>query len=172
MFTQKARAFWPLLALLVLADCGTKQLAVEHLEPMSMPRQVIGDMLRLRLAYNTGIAFSIPVGAYSRWVISGFAAIVLIVIFRLYWQTGARDRWQAAALALVAGGAIGNALDRLRSPLGVVDFIDLGVGGHRFYTFNVADLGVTFGAALLALIVWRRGAQEDDTAPADPPAHA
>jgi signal peptidase II len=56
----------------------------------------------------------------------------------------------------------GNLLDRLRSERGVVDFIDLGVGSVRFWTFNVADVGVSIGATLLAVVLW-----EDESLPAD-----
>ena len=157
--SPKARAFWPLLAVLVLADCGTKRLAVERLSPPHNPHLIIGDLVRFTLAYNPGAAFSMSLGPYSRWGFTILAMIVLYVLFGLYRQTESRDRWQAAALALVAGGAIGNLLDRLRSPRGVVDFIDLGVGTTRFWTFNLADVGVTFGAVLLAFILWRRDSQ-------------
>ncbi len=46
-------------------------------------------------------------------------------------------------------------LDRLRSSRGVVDFIDIGIGSHRFYIFNVADMGVSVGAVMLAYLLWR-----------------
>jgi signal peptidase II len=55
----------------------------------------------------------------------------------------------------VSAGALGNMLDRIKSSRGVVDFIDLGVGSARFYTFNVADVAITFGAVLLAWILWQ-----------------
>jgi signal peptidase II len=45
-------------------------------------------------------------------------------------------------------------IDRVRSPLGVVDFIDIGVGAHRWPTFNVADIAVSTGAFLLAWVLW------------------
>jgi signal peptidase II len=64
------------------------------------------------------------------------------------------------ALALVAGGALGNLLDRLRSARGVVDFIDIGVGSYRLWTFNIADLGVTAGGVLLAVLLLRRSNEE------------
>jgi signal peptidase II len=156
---RKTKAFWPLLSLLVLADCGTKQLAVEHLSPPHIPHDVVGDVLRFTLAYNPGAAFSTTVGPYSRWIFLGLAMVVLVVLGRLYLETEKRDAWQATALALVAGGALGNALDRVRSPRGVVDFIDIGFGDVRFWTFNIADVGVTFGALLLATMLWRRDAQ-------------
>ena len=61
--------------------------------------------------------------------------------------------------ALVVGGAAGNMLDRLISDRGVVDFIDVGVGASRFFIFNVADAGVSVGAALLIIATWRNERQ-------------
>jgi signal peptidase II len=153
---HKSAAFWPLAALLVLADCGTKELAVEHLSPAYTPHDVIGSVVRFTLAYNPNAAFGLSVGPHSRWVITAFAVIVVAVLLRLYHGTPERDAWQAIALGLVMGGAVGNALDRLRSARGVVDFVDVGLGDHRFWTFNVADVGLTIGGLLLALVLWRR----------------
>jgi signal peptidase II len=50
---------------------------------------------------------------------------------------------------------VGNLIDRVRSGRGVVDFIDIGVGNTRFWTFNVADSAITIGAILLAVTLWR-----------------
>ena len=59
------------------------------------------------------------------------------------------------ALALVCGGAIGNLIDRVASAKGVIDFIDVGVSEiTRWPTFNVADMAVSFGAFLLAWVLW------------------
>ena len=58
------------------------------------------------------------------------------------------------ALALVCGGAVGNLIDRIRSRIGVVDFIDIGFGDWRWPTFNVADMAVSIGAFLLAWALW------------------
>src|SRR5438105_1793387 len=156
---RKTAASWPLAALLILADCGTKQLAVERLTPPYTPHDIVGDVLRFTLAYNPGAAFSTYFGPQSRWIFTALAFGVVVLLLRLYRATEARDVWQATALGLVAGGAVGNALDRLHSMRGVVDFIDVGLGSHRFWTFNVADMGVTVGAALLAVVLWRRDAE-------------
>jgi signal peptidase II len=77
--------------------------------------------------------------------------------------SGARagDRTRIVALALAFGGAAGNLLDRIRSPQGVVDFIDIGLGDVRFWTFNVADSAVTIGALALA---WSLSREERATA--------
>ena len=84
---------------------------------------------------------------------------VLGYIYRTVERT---DAWQGAALGLVTGGALGNLVDRLRWDRGVVDFIDVGVGDVRFWTFNVADAGVTVGAILLALVMLRHSPQPSD----------
>ncbi len=58
-------------------------------------------------------------------------------------------------MPIVIGGAIGNLLDRIFQRDGVVDFIDIGIGDTRFWTFNVADSAVTVGAVLLVLALWQ-----------------
>jgi signal peptidase II len=67
-------------------------------------------------------------------------------------ETG--DRLRQIALGLVAGGAAGNLVDRIRSSRGVVDFLDFGFGALRWPTFNVADIAVTCGAVALAISLW------------------
>jgi signal peptidase II len=69
----------------------------------------------------------------------------------LFRRTDPANRLQAAILAFIAAGAVGNLIDRIRFERGVTDFIDLGVGNVRFWTFNVADMGITLGAIALAL---------------------
>ena len=71
-----------------------------------------------------------------------------------YLHTRAGERVRAFALGLVTAGAIGNLIDRITSPIGVVDFIDVGVGDWRWPTFNVADMAVSVGAILLAYVLW------------------
>ena len=65
-------------------------------------------------------------------------------------------------MGLIVGGALGNLVNRLWSARGVVDFLDLGLGGRRFWTFNVADIGVTLGAVLLVWVLHREGNREED----------
>jgi len=65
-WTPKAKAFWPLLGVLVLADCSTKRLAIHHLSPPYVPHEVVGDWFRFTLAYNRGAAMGLFFGPYSR----------------------------------------------------------------------------------------------------------
>ena len=72
-----------------------------------------------------------------------------------YRRFSGENRLAVLALALIGGGAAGNMIDRVRSTRGVVDFIDVGFGNARFYTFNVADAGVSLGVALFLLTMLR-----------------
>jgi len=79
----------------------------------------------------------------------------LLILGRLYISTREGDRTRVISLALVCGGALGNLLDRIKSPyLGVVDFLDVGVRDARWPTFNLADMAVSIGAFLLAIVLW------------------
>jgi signal peptidase II len=157
---SKAAVFWPLVSLLVLADCTTKQVAAERLEPEHVPHEVLGDVVRFTLAYNPGASFSVSLGEHSRWILAALAFGVLGVLMVQYLRAAAHDRMLAVALGFVVAGACGNLLDRLRRPRGVVDFIDIGFGDVRFWTFNLADVAVFCGAVLLAHLLIRRDRDE------------
>ncbi len=159
-WSPKARRFWPLFLLVLLADCATKRAAEMHLLPAYVPHELLGELVRLTLAYNPGAAMSISLGAHSRLGFSILALGALVVLGHLYRRTSPGDGLAAAGLALIASGALGNLLDRLRSPRGVVDFIDVGVGNLRFWTFNLADVGITCGAVLLVLSFQRSAERE------------
>ena len=119
------------------------------------PKRIFGDYGRFTLVYNRGAAFSMSLGAQSRWIFGTFAVIALFILWKLYRQSAPGDRIRALALGLAWGGAAGKLIDRIRESRGVVDFIDVGVGTVRFWTFNVADSAVTVGAVLLAWVLWR-----------------
>lgn len=156
MPSRKARAFWPLAFLLLFTDCATKRLAETHLVDDYLPHEVLGDAVRFTLAYNPGAAFGFTVGPMSRWFFTTIAVVMVGLFLHWYRQAAPHDRSFAAALGLVSGGAVGNMLDRLRSERGVVDFIDIGIGDVRFWTFNLADVGLTVGAVILAVLLWKR----------------
>lgn len=150
------RIFWSLIAIVVLTDIFSKRWA-ERVLGLHVPVDVFDPWLRWTLTYNTGAAMNLSLGAASRYVFSAIALGMIIYLFRLYRQSAPTARAAPAALALIAAGAFGNLLDRLRHGKGVVDFIDVGTAEWRFWTFNVADMGVTTGAILLALLLWREG---------------
>jgi signal peptidase II len=154
-FAQKARWFWPVLATLVLGDCTTKELVVAELAGNPGPHPLVGEWVRLTLAYNPGATMNLSLGSSSRLVFTLVALAAVIILLQLYRRTPSDGVLRATSLALVAGGALGNLIDRVRSARGVVDFIDIGFGDTRFWTFNLADIGVTAGVLLLAFVLWR-----------------
>lgn len=160
--------FAGIAAVIVLVDQFTKMLAVDRLTPAYVPHPVLGEWVRLTLVYNPGAAFGLHLGPWSRWIFLALTVVALVVMWRLYRTGPAGAPWRTWALALVSGGAAGNLVDRIHSPRGVVDFLDVGVGATRWPTFNVADIAVSTGAILLAIVLWH----EDEPAAAGATTHA
>jgi len=105
--------------------------------------------LRLRLTFNTGAAFSL--GSGFPWLFAGLGVVVLAALAVLVLRSDI-SRGPAAGLGLIAGGAVGNLVDRLlRDHDGaVVDFVDL----QWWPVFNVADASISVGVIVL-LLTWR-----------------
>ena len=165
-----ARLFWSAALVVILLDFLTKRLAERFLFPPHVPHAIIGDVVRFTLAYNPGAAFSMSLGPYSRYIFGAFALIALVVLWTLYRESASGERMKVLGLGLAWGGAAGNLVDRLRSPLGVVDFIDIGVGTTRFWTFNVADSAVTVGAVMLGWVLLQEDREQRRQRSAVPPA--
>lgn len=146
-----------LSAVIVFFDRLTKWQAEESL--VIYQAKEVTSFLNWKLMYNEGAAFSLFAnqGGWQRW----FFIILAVAVsgFILNWlRTLERDeRWTAIGLSLVLGGAIGNLIDRIISGK-VVDFIDFHFPlpfinpDYHFATFNIADIGITVGAAILIFI--------------------
>lgn len=158
----KLGLFAGVLSAVVAADLATK-LLIQRTFFLYEQVSVIGDYVRLTYIHNPGAAFGIQLGppGYSRFIFLGLTIIALVALAGMYWVTPARDRVRLSAIALICAGAIGNLLDRIRSPEGVVDFLDVGIGELRWPVFNVADIAVTTGAIFLALSLWREEQRAD-----------
>lgn len=161
----KSWVFWSAFLAIAVLDVITKYVAHTRL-PLYRPHEVLGDVFRITLAYNPGAAFGLSLGAYSRWLFTALAVVVLVFLARMYRATRPDDWVQALALGLVTGGAIGNVINRLWSRRGVVDFLDVGIGDVRWPTFNIADIGITTGAILLAWTLWHEDPMRPDAASA------
>ena len=150
-----AMAPWLLVTVLIVAlDQGSKWLAEAVLAPYDSVALVPG--LNLTLMYNEGAAFSFlaDAGGWQRWLFAGFALVMTVVLVVWLLRLDSRERVMAAALALVAGGAVGNLIDRVATGR-VVDFIDVYVMDWHWPAFNVADSAITVGVALLLLMSFR-----------------
>jgi signal peptidase II len=148
----KARLFWPIFVVWLVLDLVTKQWALDSLQPPGMPHEVLGEYLRWTLAFNRGAAMGMHLGEWSRPFFTVVGVAMLGVLYWLYRTTAPADRLRAAILAFVMAGALGNLIERIRFGQ-ITDFIDVGVGTVRFWTFNVADMGITCGAIALALVL-------------------
>jgi signal peptidase II len=169
MQRSNAGLFWPVLVLVTAIDFCTKAVAAARLEYEALAHPVIGDWVRFTLVHNPGAAFGLHVGAYSRWIFTVLTIVALVILGRLYAATRPGDAIRTISLALVCGGAVGNLIDRITTPRGVVDFIDIGIGDSRWPTFNVADVAVSIGAFMLAWVLWGEDAESEIVAvPAAP----
>ena len=145
------RLRWLILSLLVIAaDQATKLWVLAALQP----REVIPVVpaFNLTLVFNEGAAFSFLAGAggWQRWFFVGVAVAVSTVLIVWLWRLKPEERLTAAGLSLVAGGAVGNLIDRLAYGR-VVDFLDFYWRAWHWPAFNVADSAITVGVGLLLL---------------------
>jgi len=148
-----ARILIPIALFVVISDQYTKNLVVQHFEPLEL-LPVIDGFFNLTLHYNKGAAFGLfhdlPDGIrqITLWGVSGLA--VLAVLYFLLYEFYA-DRLGVISMSLILGGAIGNGIDR--AVLGkVVDFLDFYVGSYHWPAFNIADIAISVGAGLLVII--------------------
>lgn len=152
------------LAILGL-DIITKFLVVRLLS-LHAPVEVAGEFIRFVHVKNFGSAFGLVQG--GRLFFIAFSILSIVLIAALARQPRYRTPPFGFSLGLILGGAIGNLVDRVLFGA-VTDFIDMGVGSHRWPTYNVADIGVTIGVLLLAILLLRHEAPSAEGAPASAP---
>lgn len=151
----------PMAAGIVIADVITKE-AVQARFAYG-ERLEVTDFFNLIFVLNSGAAFSFlaDAGGWQRPVLLGFGAIVSVAI--AFWLVrNPTDRLTAFGFAAVLGGAVGNVIDRARHGA-VVDWLDFHVAGWHWPAFNLADIGITVGAAALildAFVTPKRAPQE------------
>lgn len=152
--SASARRHWAvflgLAGVVAVADQLTKAWLTSFLAP-GEGVQVLGDWLRLVHSQNNGGLFGLLRG---QAVAFGLVSVVVVGLIVLYHARTAPSRYLSIALGLLLGGAVGNLIDRLRIGY-VVDFVDAGIGSLRWYTFNIADAGISAAILLLlAASVW------------------
>ena len=149
-----------LLVAVVALDQITKQLVVANIPVHSVGASFFGDFLRIVLVYNTGVAFSIGQGSGEivRLILFKILPIVALgFVMAFYFMSDKITRLQRWAICGVVGGGIGNIIDRVFNPHGVIDFIDVKFYGlfgfERWPTFNIADSAVVVCGILLFVSV-------------------
>jgi signal peptidase II len=138
--------FVGLAAVVVVLDQATKVWLAATIDP-GETIEVIGDWLRFVHGRNTGALFGLFRDSAVLFAVVSLGVIGIIAWFH---ARSTPSRATSIALGLLLGGAIGNLIDRLRFGY-VLDWIDMGIGDRRFYTYNVADAAIT--VAIVSLIV-------------------
>ena len=150
--TMARRYFWVLICVALAAaalDLASKELA------RSLPVEGVEVLpgLTLRLGFNRGVSFGLFAFEGMAGRIALVALPVLAILALLFLGRRAENAIERFSYALIAGGAIGNLIDRL--PDGAVtDFLDVHAAGQHFPTFNLADVSITLGVGLMILSVW------------------
>ena len=111
----------------------------------------ITSFFNLVRVHNAGAAFSFlaAAGGWQRWLFTGIGVVAVVFIVWMLKSHGGQKLF-CFALALILGGAVGNVIDRVLHGY-VVDFFDFHAAGWHFPAFNIADSGISVGAALLIL---------------------
>jgi len=130
-------------------DQSSKQLALRL--PPGKPHPVIDGFWDWQLAWNKGAAFSSLDWGNATQLLLGILAVgALIAIGITAYRLRPDQRAERIALAMIAGGALGNLIDRVRHGA-VVDFVSWHVGDHRWPIFNVADVALLAGVVVYLL---------------------
>ncbi len=156
----KAAKILPLIlfAAVIIIDQVSKYLVVKNIPLYSIGASYFGDFLRIVHVNNPGIAFSIGQG-WSTTIRSVLFRVlpllVIIVVLVVYFRNDTFTCLQRWAIMGIAGGGLGNLIDRFFRAEGVVDFIDVkffGIFGlDRWPTFNAADSAVVVCGILLVI---------------------
>lgn len=156
--TRSKRALYIIIALvlLILADHITKWVAIDALKESRSTYVFLGDLFRLQYAENTGAFLSLGAGlpdGIRTLIMSGLNAIILGGLL-CYLFAVQKIAWlPAGALTLVAGGGIGNLIDRIFRDGRVVDFMNMGITTSSFNLrtgiFNIADIAIMAGLFLI-----------------------
>ncbi|MFC5423564.1 MULTISPECIES: signal peptidase II [Bosea] len=143
------RAMWLGFAFVpaLLVDVVTKWLIVTVV--MAPPRVIeITSFFNLTLGFNPGVSFGMFQDVFLERPLVLGAIKVAITAGLLVWALRVENMVETVALGLIAGGAAGNVVDRVRQGA-VTDFLDFHVGDWHWPTFNMADVAISIGVALL-----------------------
>lgn len=140
----------------ILADQITKALIVKAIPLYTVGWSFAGDLVRIIHVANKGVAFSLgsSLSQSFRGVMFSFAPLVVIgIVIAVYFRNTEFNFFQRWCICGIVGGGIGNIIDRIFRPNGVVDFVDVkffGIFGlERWPTFNIADASIVVCGILL-----------------------
>ena len=144
--TSRWVLFGAVAAVVAIADQLSKAW-IDATYPQGVPTEVAGDLVRITKHYNDGGIFGLFGDSALILGIASFAVIAVIFMYQAREGT-TTGPLLSLGLGLLLGGAIGNLVDRLRHQY-VIDFVDMGIGSFRWYTFNVADAAISTSIVIL-----------------------
>jgi len=150
-------------AIVIVLDQLTKQVFWRSFDP-GRSADGIDGIFRITLVKNAGAAFGVFEGGRPFFILASLVATVFLIY--VGWRLPPADRYKRILLGLILGGAVGNLIDRVYAGE-VIDFLEIGVAGHWWPVFNVADVAVSVGAVLL-LIYLIRASREHNTVEPSP----
>lgn len=147
---NKSSRWWGLglAAVLLAADQASKLWIVNTVMAQGDTVIPVTSFLNIVMAWNPGVSFGMLSGVLTPWTLLGFSVLFSIVLGVWLWKTPVL--WLRLGLGAMIGGALGNAIDRVRWGA-VADFVDVHALGWHFWAFNVADAAISTGAAILIL---------------------
>lgn len=137
-----------LSGVVIVLDQLTKTIADTYLQ-FHQPVPLF-PMFNLTLSYNAGAAFSFlsEAGGWQRWFFTVLAVVISLVLVVWIKRLKKDELWNAVALSLILGGAIGNVIDRILFGY-VIDFLDVYYQQWHWPIFNIADSAISIGVAVL-----------------------
>jgi len=148
-------AFFLLILVVVLLDQITKFWIVNSFN-LYETREIIPGFFNLVYCTNSGAAFSILAGPSSlvrQCFFIVVTIIALVFVISLYRKHREQSKLYLYGFGLIAGGAVGNLIDRLRHGA-VIDFLDFYIGYRHWPAFNLADSAITIGTGLIMLVMF------------------
>ncbi len=146
---------WLWLSIAVIVIDQLTKLWVDNNLLLHARQPLIDGYFDLTLAYNPGAAFSFlaDAGGWQRWFFTILSTVVTIILVVWLKRLPAHEKINAAALALIIGGAIGNLIDRIAYGH-VIDFLLVYYQQWSWPAFNVADSAISVGVVLMLLALF------------------
>lgn len=160
-YMHTARRILILFTVILVAvgcDQATKSLATTHV-PTAQPLSFFADSVRLQVARNSGAFLSLGASLSARWrqglFLFGVGTVLLLLVAYVLFYPPLPSP-SVVALSLIVAGGLANLIDRFRHGGQVIDFINIGIGPVRTGIFNIADVSIFAGVALLLLYSMNR----------------
>lgn len=141
-----------LFTLIFLTIDTISKLIIDNFFNLNETKVIISNFFSLTKVYNTGASWNILAGYRFILIILTLIILILLILYQKKFQENKRN---ILAFSLLYGGIIGNLFDRLIYGY-VIDFFDFNIFGYDYPVFNIADICIVFGIALLVIAILKK----------------